>query len=396
MKRQNGHPTVRIIRKELFRFLTDKKILVSILLPGVLIFALYSLMGDALSSGFGEETASELTVAAVGETAVLDALAEAHAASGGSPILTVVSAEQSDAALRELLSEGEIDLIAYVPSGFSSVAGPAVGEAPEIRLYFDSARGASGEAYALVLALLDAYESSLSNCFDVNQTVDRYDLADASELSATVYSMMMPMLLVMLLFSGCMSAAPESIAGEKERGTIATLLITPMKRSHLAVGKVVGCSVTALLSGLSSFIGVMLSLPRLMGEELAEGASYGVTDYLLILAVMLSTVLLFVSLISVLSALASSVKEASTMLLPVMILVMGVGVSGMFAGSLPSTPAFFLIPIYGSVEALSSVFSYSVEPISILLTVLSNLASALLLTLLLTRMFSSERVMFRR
>jgi sodium transport system permease protein len=183
---------------------------------------------------------------------------------------------------------------------------------------------------------------------------------------------------------------------DTERGTVATLLITPMKRSHLAVGKVIGSSVTALLSGLSSFVGVMLSLPKLMGEEIVEGASYGATDYLLILAVMLSAVLLFVSIISVLSALASSVKEASTMLLPVMILVMGVGVSGMFTGSLPTTPALYLIPIYGSVAALSSIFSYAVEPLSILLAVLSSLVSAVGLTVLLARMFASERVMFRR
>ena len=396
MKTKKTHPILRIIRKELYRFLTDKKILVSILLPGVLIFVLYSLMGDALLSGFGEEMPKELTVSVVGETAVLDALAEAYSSAGEGPTLTVLSETASDATLREKLGDGETDLVAYLPSGFSAVTGPSAGEIPEVRLYYDSARAASAEAYAIVLSLLEAYESGLANCFDVNRTADVYDLADAEEISATVYAMMMPMLLTMLLFAGCMSATPESIAGEKERGTVATLLITPMKRSHLAIGKIIGSSVTALLSGLSSFIGVMLSLPKLMGEEIAEGASYGMTDYLLILAVMLSTVLLFVSLISVLSALASSVKEASTMLLPVMILVMGVGVSGMFTGSLPTTPAVYLVPIYGSVAALSSVFSYSVEPLSILFTVLSNLVSTVALTALLAKMFSSERVMFRR
>lgn len=391
-----NHPILRIIKKELVRFLTDKKILVSILLPGVLIFCLYSLMGDALLSGFGEEEREELSVAVVGETALLESLAEASEAMGVTPILRIDASSASDATLREMLAQGEIDLIAYVPSGFSAINGPAGADAPEIRLYYDSSRSASGEAYAMLLSILDAYEDSIFNCFDVNRTADTYDLADAASVSATVYAMMMPMLLTMLLFAGCMSAAPESIAGEKERGTVATLLITPMKRSHLAIGKVVGSSVTALLSGLSSFIGVMLSLPKLMGEEIAEGASYGVTDYLLILAVMLSSVLLFVSIISVLSALASSVKEASTMLLPVMILVMGVGVSGMFTGSLPSTPALYLIPIYGSVSTLSAIFSYSVEPISVLFAVLSNIACSVGLTVLLAKMFASERVMFRR
>ena len=43
-----------------------------------------------------------------------------------------------------------------------------------------------------------------------------------------------------------MAVAPESIVGEKERGTIATLLVTPMKRSELAVGKVLSLSVIGL------------------------------------------------------------------------------------------------------------------------------------------------------
>ena len=96
MKKKRNHPVLRIIRKELYRFLTDKKILVSILLPGVLIFALYSLMGDALLSGFGAEERGELTVAAVGDGAVLESLAEAHAAVGGAPTLCVTPTDESE------------------------------------------------------------------------------------------------------------------------------------------------------------------------------------------------------------------------------------------------------------------------------------------------------------
>ncbi|MFQ7035420.1 MAG: ABC transporter permease subunit [Candidatus Borkfalkia sp.] len=52
-----------------------------------------------------------------------------------------------------------------------------------------------------------------------------------------------------------MGIAPESIAGEKERGTIATLLVTPIKRSELVVGKVLSLSALSSLSAISSFIG---------------------------------------------------------------------------------------------------------------------------------------------
>ena len=127
-----------------------------------------------------------------------------------------------------------------------------------------------------------------------------------------------------------MAVAPESIAGEKERGSIATLLVTPVRRSELAIGKIVSLSVAALLSGLSSFAGTMLSMPKLMGlsSDQLSAAAYGVREYALLLAVVLSTVLLVIALISIISAAARSVKEAGTTVSPLMLLVtLAVGVA---------------------------------------------------------------------
>jgi sodium transport system permease protein len=214
-----------------------------------------------------------------------------------------------------------------------------------------------------------------------------------------IFSMMMPMLLLMLMFSGCMAVAPESIAGEKERGTIATLLVTPLRRSELAIGKISALSIIALLSGLCSFVGVLLALPKLMGDGV-EGMEinaniYQVTDYAWILGVILATILLFVSVISVISALASSVKEAAGYVSPLMILVTIVGVSGMFGSG--STPMWaYFVPVYNSVQCISGVFSLSYEPIHILITMLVNCAAAGVFAFLLTKLFNSERVMFKK
>jgi sodium transport system permease protein len=195
-----------------------------------------------------------------------------------------------------------------------------------------------------------------------------------------------------------MAMTTESIAGEKERGTIATLLITPIKRHELALGKIAALSIMSLLGGLCSFTGVLLALPKLMGGEAmgaVDASIYTVGDYAMILCVILSTILVFVSLIAVLSALAGSVKEASTLISPLMLVVTVIGVSGMFSGGAPST-AFFLIPVYNSVQCISGVFSMSYEPIQIILTVVSNLAVAGLLVFALAKMFNSEKVMFKK
>ena len=107
----------------------------------------------------------------------------------------------------------------------------------------------------------------MANKFDVNRAdskADTFDMADDKDSTAQLFSSMLPFLLLIFLYSGCISVAPESIAGEKERGTIASLLITPVKRSHIALGKIAALSIIALLSGASSAIGTIASVPNLI------------------------------------------------------------------------------------------------------------------------------------
>ena len=210
--------------------------------------------------------------------------------------------------------------------------------------------------------------------------------------------MMLPMLMMIFLFSGCMAVAPESIAGEKERGTIATLLVTPMKRSSLALGKIISLSAIALLSGVSSFLGTMLSLPNLMGmgAEGMDASVYGMKDYAMLLGLILTTVLLLVAVISVISAYAKSVKAAGTAISPLMIVVMGISLIPMFSGEQESSMFSSLIPLFNSVESMHAIFSFSYNAVQVALTMVSNLVYAGIITFVLTRMFNDEKVMFSK
>ena len=276
--------------------------------------------------------------------------------------------------------------------------GVAALEIPNVEIYYNSASTSSASAYAMFTALLDSYESLLANRFDVNaDPAKTYDMASAEDTTGMLFSMLMPMLLLMLMFSGCMAVAPESIAGEKERGTIATLLVTPIRRGELAIGKILALSIISLLSGLCSFFGVLFALPNLMGGEMdgmIDANIYQMSDYAWILGVILTTILVFVSLISILSALAASVKEASSMISPLMILVTLLGLSGMF-GAASSTWVYF-IPVYNSVQCISGIFSLSYQPLHILITMIVNCCVAGGLVLVLTKLFNSEKVMFKK
>ena len=393
-----------IMKKELRRFFGDKRMIATLILPGLLIYVIYSLMGGALSenlAGGGEDT--EYRVLTHGSSDLISAVTLNSGMNITYYRCPDCTEEHDPATISKAINEEGFHAYLVIPEDFDqkiAAYDPATGlPAPEVKIYYNSSDADSATAYSTLLALLGALESSMANRFDVNISPDTvFDVATEEDLTGMLFSMLMPLLLIILMFSSCMAMTAESIAGEKERGTIATLLITPIKRSELALGKIAALSIMSLLGGLCSFVGVLLALPKLMGGEAMDAVDtsvYTMGDYAMILCVILSTILVFVSLIAVLSALANSVKEASTLVSPLMLVVTVIGVSGMF-GSPEKSLGLFLIPVYNSVQCISGVFSMSYEPIQIILTVAANLLTAGVFAVVLTRMFNSERVMFKK
>ncbi len=386
-----------IIKKEFARFFGDKRmVFTTILMPGLLIYVMYSFMGNAMMKEF--ETDDDYVAKAYVEN-IPDEL-DAMWSELSMDITKINASEEAD--ILQKVEEKEADILVVFPENFSGdVAEYEVTsgkKAPEVKVYYNSTASESSKFYAIVTEVLNAYESSMANKFDVNMSEDDYDRASEKDVTGQVFSMMLPMLLMIFMFSGCMSIAPEAIAGEKERGTIATLLVTPMKRSALALGKIISLSIISLLAGLSSFIGTMLSLPNLMGgEESGMNAGvYGVTDYVMLLGLILTTVLVLVSLISIISAFAKSIKEAGTAISPLMILVMGVSLIPMFGGDAPKNIVSFFVPILNSVQCFHGIFSFKYEMVQVAITIVMNMVYAGVFTFLLTKLFNSEKVMFSK
>lgn len=385
-----------IMKKELSRFFGDKRMVLStIVLPGLLIYVMYTFMGSAITNMYVPDDTKKPTVAVIN-------LPDSVRGDVSSQF-DLQSSEGSEEELKDQISNQKLDLLAVFPDNFDesvaayeTVSGTA---APAVSLYYNSASTSSRSSYDQMIALLDGYESSLANKFDVNHDPQTsYDLASAKDSSAMIFSSMLPLLLMIFLFSGCMSVAPESIAGEKERGTIATLLITPVKRSQIAIGKISALAIIALLSGISSAAGTLLSLPKLMGGAMdnMDVNVYTVTDYILLGVIILSTVLFLIAIISVISAFAKTIKEAQTYVTPLMIVVMLIGITAMFGSGAKTDWVYYLIPLYNSVQCMIGIFSFKFQAVNVIAAVVSNLVYTGIAVFVLTRMFNSERVIFSR
>ena len=381
-----------IIKKECDRFFRDKRLVLSTLfLPAVLIYSLYSLMGAGVFSM--NTVADDYRVRCYVQN-MPDSFAPVFDA------LEFDVAEVRDIeAAKTQIAEKSADLLVMFPAAFDmSIAQPGqTGAVPNIMVYYNSAEKASETAYALFLAAADTFEASLVNIMDINRDVAQPDLATEHDLISSVLSATLPMLIVMMLFSGCISVATDSIAGEKERGTIATLLATPVSRSHIAIGKIASLSLIALLSGMSSFTGIMLSLPKMLinADSDLNMNIYGAAEYAGIFCVIISTVLLIVGLISVISAYAKSAKQASAICSPFMIISSMLSIIQMFSIDF-SWIGWRCIPLLNSCLSLADIFAFEYSAAEIAVTGICNIAYMLVLVAVLSKMFNSEKIMFNK
>ena len=372
---------ILIIKKEFNRFFKDRRMILMIFLPGVLIFCLYTLIGTVM------EKVTPSIPEGYEYTAVVVNMPDGEKFKALDSVLDVRNLSVEEA--KSGVAEGELDIIVEFPSTFT--ADVESGASPEVKIYYNSSVDTSFQGYAVVTAILNGL-----NAFTVNSSpAEVFDLVNSEKQSTTLIAMMIPMLMFSLLASACIAVAPEAIAGEKERGTMATMLITPVKRIEIVLGKIVSLSCYAMLSGLISFLGVILSLPKLSGGLINLGAvSYGAGTYFMLFGIIISIVLVMISAFSVLSTLAKNVKEATAFIGPFMIIIILLGMVSMFFPN-PSV-GLYSVPFIGSGIAMSAVLAMTESVLGVVLAIVSNLVLTALLIILTGYMFKKESVMLKK
>ena len=382
-----------VLKKELRRFFTDRRMLTSIFLPGILIFIIYSLLGGVVTDMMSQQI-TDYSVHIENEPTEFSMIFDVSDwnVEKNKEVLT-----KEEAISR--ISEGSLDLyIIYEEDFYNKILAydTTLGKAPDVEIYYNSTIDSSYALYNYVTTYLSQIEAQLANKFDVNNDLNiNYDMATEEDISTKIIGMILPFILMTFLISGAMGICSESIAGEKERGTIATLLVTPVRRSDLVIGKIAALGITTMASAFVSFLGLILSLPKLAGADFSIDY-YGFGPLAILLLVVVVTALFFTTILTIVSTYAKSVKEATSLSGPLTIIVMVVGMSGMMATSANTNLWMYLIPIYNSIQSFTGILNDSINIFAIIITVISNLAYIGLGVFLLTKMFNSEKIMFNK
>ena len=370
-----------LMKKEFTRFFRDPRLIISMLLPGILIYIIYSVMGAAI---FSEEEDYSFKVYVSGDSAVVSTIEAAVTENDWTA--EFLPAEDEETA-REAVRSGEATALLVFSPAFDEMIdlGPLASTLPRAEIVYNSEDPASAAFATLANAILDAYARTFS--------ITMSDFAAEENFAAQMMAGILPFLIVVFVFSSCMSVTLESVAGEKERGTLATILVTSAKRWDIALGKVLPLACVSLIGAASSFLGVALSMPKLMGVSLGAAVSgVGAAGYVMIFLLIFSFVPLIVAAIAAVSTLSRSVKEASAYTGVIMIFVMVLSIVTAFVDGIGGWVSF--VPILNAVSAMQGVLAGHMVVWQCLVSVAANLAYAALLVCLIGWMLSNERIMF--
>ena len=393
-----------ILKKELKRFFTDRRMLLAMFLPGVLIFIIYramgSLMGNVASSteptevsfkvaytdNYGDKT-NLPEMLSFYKTNFIDN--EQINTNKNKIDYTPISTSQVNE-YKDKLNSNEYDLVVEFSDGFeTNIKNGQTGN--NVNFYYNGKNGDSEYLYSSISSCVSVYDLYTQNIgTDGRPVIANVDPEQSSSMLQTIMAFVLPMVTVSLLYSTVISFCPESISGEKERGTLASILMTPIKKSEFVIGKIIALSIVAVASGVASFLGLIFSLPTMMGGA-SLGLSFGST--LLLLLIMITMLLFFVGLGVLVSAIANTVKEAGSYLGPLTLVFMVGSMVPVILGSEPPVWLAF-IPVANLSASISALLNNAANMIPLLLlTAISNIVYTGLLVFGVTKVFNNEKVL---
>lgn len=396
-----------ILSKELKRVFGDKKMVFSLfILPIILIAGIYGMMFflvDKQKSSINEHV-SEVFVQNMPDN--FSELMSKHTECN----INVIPAGESADTYKDKLLDGTYDLVVVFPENFyenfkNADAGSAL---PDIKTFYNPSENNSGEARTRFTGTyLEEYKQILLNerfgsldyamVFSVDADNPDMIVQDKDKATGKILGSIIPYLITILIFAGAMGLGVDTIAGEKERGTIANLLISPIKRVDIIMGKIVSLAIVSVLSAavyVISFIGSAVVLSGMGGMgEMVNGLSLNFTTVQIIqfVVLLLGLVLLYVGIIGFVSLLAKNVKEAQSFIMPVYIIVMFAGMITMYSGDV--TSGSYMIPVYNTSAAFKGIFERTITMNQYLTSTIITYAFAGVMVWLMVKAMNSEKIM---
>ncbi|MBY6019819.1 ABC transporter permease [Ferrimonas balearica] len=393
--------------KEMREVLRDKKTLwFVVLFPTVLLPAL---MGGAIyvgASSVKQVYESDLRFQLVAPEPWRGEIAEAL--TNGERLVwddqvQVSNREQFDAAI----NEGTLEFVLVVPDDFSATAS----EVSQWQLYYNQADdvGQFDRIHQALQPLFEQWQTEHRNAWNLTESqvqvlkqaveLEQVGVADQREFIGEKVGGFLPYALLLLCLMGALLPALDLGAGEKERGTLETLLMAPVSKTTVVMAKfmvIAICSLTVALLTMASGVVWSLVLGQVFAiEMLVEAIStIGMMDLVLILLLLLPIAMFFAALLLAVSFYARTYKEGQNYVAPLNFVAILPAMVALFPGiTLTSTLAW--IPLVNVTLASKALLKGTFDYWQLMPIMASNTLLAALLLAFCVKWCSREQVLFR-
>ena len=412
----NWDHIVTVYLKELRDSLRDRRTLLSTIIIPTLVMPLLTFGVGKIMAGVMKQAQQDIpTVAIIGgvdSPAVVAALKK-------SDKLRVVPTPDD---WKQAIGEKKLRIAVELPAGFE--AGLKVGSAPAVKVFnYTGELKSENGARVMERFLSDLREQTVAERLaehSLPKTMarpfefKRENVAPPEKVGGNLFGGLVPYLIIILCFSGAMYPAMDLTAGEKERGTMETLLCSPVARVNIVLGKFL-MVLTGSLSAMS-FMLISMGVTAAVGGSLMTGgggatsrvgmdaaAARGSMDAIPmidpmglvgVLAMVFPVAVMFAAVTFTVALFAKSYKEAQSYVGPMIIVVIMPAVIGMLPG-IDLNARLALVPLLNlslvCKEMLSGVWHWNY----IALIFGSSCVYAAVALSLAVRMFNREDVIFR-
>jgi sodium transport system permease protein len=390
-----------VFRKELVDSLRDRRTLVAMVFVPLVLFPL--LISISSSMLISHEKKAERKTLRIGLVANGNAAGfrEMLSTRGDVKLAEGFTAEEG----RALVRADSLDAVfVFDPEFDKQVAALGAGK---VSMYHKSAENSAIERRR-ARSLLDGFEEnlraqrfeSLALNLSIIETVDagEQNLASTKEQLAEQIGGLLPYLIIIFCFTGSMYPAIDLAAGEKERGTLETLLTTPAGRLEILLGKFGVVALTGILTALVSILGLYIGIRQ--SSEIPPEVLNAILGMLepgsiaLLLSLLVPLTMFFAGILLSLSFFAKSFKEAQSIITPLMVVIIVPAFMGLMPGiSLNATTA--LVPILNVTLATKEIIAGTIDA-GVLMEVYASLIVLAGLSLWVCRwVFGREGTIFR-
>jgi sodium transport system permease protein len=395
--------TLIVYRKELTDSLRDRRTLISMVVVPIVIMPLMSIGITVLMiSVIGKAVQEVPKVMILGGDSSPKALADLKAVKD----LEFVPAEPD---YRQQISDKKIRAAVDLPSGFDESLKD--GKDATVKIYHYSGDLKSGIAVDKVENSLNKYRDTTvklrleahnlpGNLVDPFK-VEKENVAPPEKVSGAAIGGFLPYFVIILCLTGAMYPAIDLSAGEKERGTIETILCSPVSRTHIVLGKFLMVLTAALCTAVLAIIsmGVSFSVAKTYmagrgGADNPLNASIGLKAIGAVFFMVLPLAVFFAAAMLAIALFAKSYKEAQSYLSPLLIVAILPAIGGILPG-VEINSRLAMIPVLStsliSKEIVSGTFHWNY----IGLIFLSSCVYASAALFIAVKLFQREDVLFR-